>query len=563
MSASFTATRGSVNGSNTAATSLGISPSATLNVDDEIVVVCTLNNTGTTDADDTNEITSVDDNSSQSGAANTYTKLGEVRESSGAADDGAVYAVFLCRLTRSILTSDTITAHYANSRAGRNIALLAFASTNPLQLASGGKAYDKGNDTTPSMALSSLPSKEYVLLGGMAKEGQNTNAVTDDADYTRRFYVQAAGTGSINMSLYIATRIATLTGDNFDLTLASNADWAAALFALEEVASGVSGSAASTLPALTQAASGTVAVAGPASSSLPALTQAASGTVAVAGAAASSLPALTQSAAGTVAVTGPAASSLPALTQAASGTVEVRGAATSTLPSLTQAAAGTAGVSGAVASSLPSLQSAAAGVVAVQGSAASTLPSLASAASGTVSVTGSAASVLPALTGSASGTVAVAGAASSTLPPLEQSAEGIVGSPAIFGAAASVLPALASSAAGVVPVQGAAASVLPALQQAGDGVSLVQGLAASVLPKLGSAASGTVGVAGPAASSLPALLSAALGTVRISGTASSVLPGLVVAATARTVIRRLGMVDSAGPAEGRWRPDGVPEGDWR
>lgn len=232
----FTATRGTANGGTTASTTIALSPSLTLDIADEIVVVVTADNVGTTSADDTGEISSVADNSTQTGAANTWSKLKERRTTqAGAAADGAVVAIFRSRLTRSILSTDTITVTYANSVAGRTVSLMEVAATAALQLATNGVATQSVvQGTAISLTLSSLTSKEYLLVAAFAQEGGTNITYTEDADYTQRHRFSTGGIGAADMSQGVATRIATLTTDTYAVTLSANRDVAAILIALEE-----------------------------------------------------------------------------------------------------------------------------------------------------------------------------------------------------------------------------------------------------------------------------------------------------------------------------------------
>ncbi len=235
MAITFTATRGEANGGTTAATTIGVSPGVTLDVGDEITVVVTANNVGTTDADDTGEIASVADNSTQTGTANTWTKLKERRRSLGAAGDGAVVAIFQSRLTRSILSTDTITVTYANSVAGRTVSLDESASGAALQLATNGAGTASGGTTTPSASTGTMTSKEYLLIGAMAQQGGTNVTVTNDADYgTADHNFSTGGTTAAHMRQYSSHRIATLTTDTYGLTLSAAREWALLLVALEE-----------------------------------------------------------------------------------------------------------------------------------------------------------------------------------------------------------------------------------------------------------------------------------------------------------------------------------------
>lgn len=204
------------------------------------------------------------------------------------------------------------------------------------------------------------------------------------------------------------------------------------------------------------------------------------------GTAASTLPALTQTAAGTFAdtsVTGTAATVLPSLTQSASGATTApafTGSAISTLSALTQTAAGQTNpphFTGTATTTLPPLGQAATGTItppATTGTAASVLPALTQHATGEVTntgIAGTAASVLPGLTQTAAGTTTVpsyTGTADSKLAALVQSATGTVTDLFRTGTAASLLPPLTQSATGTYlprPINGTAVSVLPSLRQ--------------------------------------------------------------------------------------------------
>lgn len=196
-----------------------------------------------------------------------------------------------------------------------------------------------------------------------------------------------------------------------------------------------------------------VVVTGTAAQTLPALSQSASGDVLVDGSAANTLSALAQAAAGDLRVDGAVAQTLAALTQAAEGsvTLDVVGAAASTLPSLSQNAVGELLVVGDIAVVLPSLTQAAEGSVTLDviGSAASVLPLVAQAALADVLVQGDAVSALAGLTAALSGSVGVQGDVTSTLAPLAQNASGTA---SIDGAIASSLPALEQSLFGILEV---------------------------------------------------------------------------------------------------------------
>lgn len=167
--------------------------------------------------------------------------------------------------------------------------------------------------------------------------------------------------------------------------------------------------------------------------------------------------------------TGTAAQTLPSVSQSGSGAVEVSGDSAQTLPRVTQAASGTvesAGVAGTAAQTLPSLTQSAAGAVAIAATCAQTLPALSQASAASVPSNGTAAQTLPSLTQAATGAISVAGQASQTLPAIVQDAAGkaIVG-----GDGASLLPSIGQSGIAKVLITGTGSQTLPGVRQAAVG----------------------------------------------------------------------------------------------
>lgn len=121
---------------------------------------------------------------------------------------------------------------------------------------------------------------------------------------------------------------------------------------------------------------------GTAAQTLPSLTQSAAGAVAIAATCAQTLPALSQASAASVPSNGTAAQTLPSLTQAATGAISVAGQASQTLPAIVQAAAGKAIVGGDGASLLPSIGQSGIAKVLITGTGSQTLPGVRQAAVG-------------------------------------------------------------------------------------------------------------------------------------------------------------------------------------
>lgn len=326
------------------------------------------------------------------------------------------------------------------------------------------------------------------------------------------------------------------------------------------------GTAASALPALTQAATGEhtpPAFAAAASSQLPALTQSAAGTSAgptFDATAASVLPAASTAAAGTS--TPPAYAATAAQTLPTASTTAVGASAppaftatvASALPAATTQAAGTTAVpvyTAAAASALPALTQAFVGEHVPPGftvTAVSALPVIeqsASGASGVPQQSGAVAQLLPAATQAATGTTAppvFAAGVAQTLPAPTSAATGTTAPPVFAGTAAQTLPLLVQGAQGTTrpPVYEAdTTQVLPSLQQAAAGASVPPAFTAEAAQTLPSFSQEVVAgyipppVAGDIAQALPALEQSAAAVTAVpqqSGSVVQILPGLEQAA---------------------------------
>lgn len=240
-------------------------------------------------------------------------------------------------------------------------------------------------------------------------------------------------------------------------------------------ATGISGTSALTLGAMTQAAAGAVSVAGASSQTLGAVTGSAPGTVLVSGASSQALGPVTQAAAGTVAVVGSSSQTLGAVTQSAAGTVgasPITGTSSLTLGSISGAAAGTAAIAGASAQTLGAVTQTAAGTIVsgTVGTSSVTLGAVTGAAAGLVAVAGASAQAIGSITQAAAGSVRVQGVASSTIGAVSQVATGTAGFPAITGASSVTLGATASGAAGRVNVTGQMSAQLTAVLSSASGI---------------------------------------------------------------------------------------------
>jgi hypothetical protein len=213
------ADRGEANGASTTGTSIGVSPTATLDVGD--VIVCFVEHAQEGTTGDTTTIT-VADNSSQAGTANTWTRIKEYNNNLG-----CVGAVFACVLTRSILATDTVTATWGTTRGKRLIALSEFsAGGGTVTLApSTGQNATAASTAAPSTrtpASGDLASAEYLWLGGIFSEGGTDVTHTADADYSTLHNFSDGGTAAGNGRMVNAYRITTaVTNDTYNPTFSA------------------------------------------------------------------------------------------------------------------------------------------------------------------------------------------------------------------------------------------------------------------------------------------------------------------------------------------------------
>lgn len=218
----------------TAGTTIVHTVTAAAAVGDLVAVRVPKNNELTTDANDTNEVTSVVDS-----AGNTYTKLGEARRGAGTAAAGATGALFISKLTAALTSGvSTITANFSNSPAAS--ALTAWKHTigagNTFQIA-GVVQYETLLGGPGALVISGLPSKEYLFLRAEAMETDTPN-YAPTASYTAVTEVATTGGGAAsNMASCGEFRILTGTGDTSDPT-GNSTDHVGIFIALEEIAEG-------------------------------------------------------------------------------------------------------------------------------------------------------------------------------------------------------------------------------------------------------------------------------------------------------------------------------------
>lgn len=210
------ANRGEANGGTTAATSIAVSPTATLPVGALVVAFVSRSRGGVVDGAISDA--TVADNSSQSGAANTWTLIRGHNEQ--AANSGFIFASVL---TRSILTSDTVTASWTGNEGDRLIALSEFAVDGPVDLVptNGQNAVDSAITNPIEVTTGTLASPAGLWLAYHSSEGGTDVTITPDADYAQLHNHSTGGTSGSDGRGYAAYRIADLTSDTFGISLSA------------------------------------------------------------------------------------------------------------------------------------------------------------------------------------------------------------------------------------------------------------------------------------------------------------------------------------------------------
>jgi hypothetical protein len=222
------------NGEKVADQAIALSPTVQCNEGDIVVVNGAFDNISIADGD-------TDDFSINDTDGNTWIKLKEHTRARGAAADAVTVVSWITKVAvgKAIGTGDSITVFAGAVFEAKGVGISRFAvaagKTFEIQQALG--AHNDGSTSNaPSVALSGMPSQEYLLVAPLAVEHESLT-LTEDPDYSA---LHAAGSGTAgatttNVQLWGRYRIATLTGDTYAPTLSAVADWAVALIALKEI----------------------------------------------------------------------------------------------------------------------------------------------------------------------------------------------------------------------------------------------------------------------------------------------------------------------------------------
>lgn len=207
------------NQSKSAGTTLVLTLEAAAPAGSIIVVGSSWDNSATTDGA-TTQITVTDTD------GNTYTRISEFSETeAGAADDGCLGSLhFTQPLAAQLDIGDTITITNSSSEGAKaGGAIFCSVDESEVALEQAVTQSDGANNDPASLTISSLPSREYLLVDSHSQENNSAVTVTWDADYTQLTAAGTTGGGAAtNQRHAMATRVATLTTDTVDIATSSD-----------------------------------------------------------------------------------------------------------------------------------------------------------------------------------------------------------------------------------------------------------------------------------------------------------------------------------------------------
>lgn len=192
-------------------TSISLPVTANAEAGNLVLVWVAMDNAGTADAD-TTQITVSDDQ------GNEYVRLRERTESAGAANDGVTLGLFASVIKTQLNSGENIIATSSSARTAKAISAWEYTTGSTGFLIQSTAVANANSGDPAAIVLSSLPSREYLLIWGFACEDVQ-NISTHDADYTAIDDIGTSGsTADTNVHVDGAFRIATLTTDTVDAT---------------------------------------------------------------------------------------------------------------------------------------------------------------------------------------------------------------------------------------------------------------------------------------------------------------------------------------------------------
>lgn len=233
MAFSANTARGS-NSSSVSHASLAVSPTAALTVGKVIFVSCVSDNLTTVEGPSTYHLVTDTD-------GHTWTRVFERTDTAGAAADGSTTSLWVTKVTTEIGTGDSITNTYQGGNNEAGLITIVEVTVGAGQTVNWQTPAHTHVDTLAndeiSAVLSGLTSREYLFFGLLGGEG-NDQAKTPIANYTEHFDIRTGPSGLAEVSIHVATRILTGTGDTWTSFSVSLDNIVQSLVAFYEVAEG-------------------------------------------------------------------------------------------------------------------------------------------------------------------------------------------------------------------------------------------------------------------------------------------------------------------------------------
>lgn len=197
--------------SNANGTTLSVNPSANIVVGEVLLAASASDNDQTTDG-----VSSLHTISDSKG--NTWYKITEYTETDGASNDGVTVSLWGSLITTQINTTDTVTLTLGASKTDKILTIFeaTIGAGKRLVLQQVGVGQN-----AVSASVTSLPSREYLLVANFGAEGEDT-AKTPSTNFTELYDLITSTTGvlDVNIAIHVQYRVATLTSQT-----ATIADW--------------------------------------------------------------------------------------------------------------------------------------------------------------------------------------------------------------------------------------------------------------------------------------------------------------------------------------------------
>src|SRR3972149_1764667 len=153
----------------------------------------------------------------------TWTRVYEETDSDGAADDGSTTSLWWTKVVTQIDTTDSITCTLGANKTDKTLAVFEVTVAAGNTVSTSGTVAspthsDSGTNTTISSTLSSITSREYLLVGSFGAEGETGKNPDTSPVYTELYDLVSTTSGlpAANIQNHLQYRIATVTGETAD-----------------------------------------------------------------------------------------------------------------------------------------------------------------------------------------------------------------------------------------------------------------------------------------------------------------------------------------------------------